>query len=308
LKHRRSSFVSIFSGFGYGLVFLSGTVAVSRYFLKKRARSIAISYCGGGVGLFAIPPLTRYLLETYSWRGSLFILAGLMLNCCVLTALYRPFHLTEEIEIEVIDEDDLDKTSVSGGPFKSTNGSVHSEIQANPLLSNGDRSADNKTVRRQKPLGPSLPRSFAEMRMEQMKNLKDDSDAASQRSITKAMLSQSIFGSHASFDYIINKRHKSSQMNIQHHDTDDTDTSYDDQRKHFSISFIELMFPKQLVTNTNFIIMMTATFLVGVPSFIPFSMLPDYAISAGTAESDVAWLLSAMGIGGNKDLPYFCLV
>ena len=233
----------------------------------------------------------------------MFILAGLMLNCCVLSVLYRPFYLTEEIDIELSKDDECDKPIETGHPEKPSKISMHTEIlQSSPLLSNGDHSSNTKPVERHKPLSPSTPRSFAEIRKEQMNilKLKEENDTVSQRSITKVMLSQSIFGSHASFDYIIEKRHrsKSSQINLNIPDNVENDTSINDQRKRFKVPFIELMFPKELITNMNFVIMMIATFLVGVPSFIPFSMLPDYAISAGTTQSNSAWLLSAMGIGG----------
>ena len=287
-------------GFGHGLVFLAGTVAVTRYFLKKRARALGISYCGSGIGLFALPPLVRFLLEQYSWRGSLIILAGLMLNCCVLSALYRPFRWTEEteeIDIELNKKDECDKPIENDHPEKPPNKSFEKDIQASPLLRNKDHLSNINLLKRQ--TFSSTQRNFAGIRQEQMKKLKEQTDNVSQQSITNSMLNQSICDSHASFDNIIENIHRSkgSQMNL---DSFETDANVNDQRKRFKMQFIELMFPKELITNMNFVIMMIATFLVGVPSFIPFSMLPDYAISTGTTHSNSAWLLSAMGIGGNK--------
>ncbi|XP_053403386.1 uncharacterized protein LOC123555097 isoform X2 [Mercenaria mercenaria] len=286
-------------GFGFGLVYLSGTVAISRYFLNKRALAIGISYCGSGIGLFVIPPLVRLLFEAYSWRGSLFILAGMMLNCCVCSVLYRPLH---PANVTFNEEDDVkvcDKSAAIDNCVTSGNEHVALE-QASPLLNNDNRLITDKPVKEGKLVSPSTPRSFAEMRKEQLQSLNEINDYASQRSLTKAVLSQSIFGSNASFQYIIEKHNKTkkSLLSLQKPNTKAAEIVINIQGNHFKCSLIESLFPKELVTNINFIIMMIATFLVGVPSFVPFSMLPDYALTTDSSPSQAAWLLSAIGIGG----------
>ena len=43
-----------------------------------------------GFGSFAIPPLAHYLLNNYEWRFAFIVFACLILQCCVLGALFRP--------------------------------------------------------------------------------------------------------------------------------------------------------------------------------------------------------------------------
>lgn len=45
---------------------------------------------GSPVFLCCLAPLNQYLLDKFGWRGSLFVLGSLMLNCCVAGALMRP--------------------------------------------------------------------------------------------------------------------------------------------------------------------------------------------------------------------------
>lgn len=50
---------------------------------------------GSPVFLSSLAPLNQYLLDMFGWRGTLLILGGLMLNCCVAGALMRPVPLSD---------------------------------------------------------------------------------------------------------------------------------------------------------------------------------------------------------------------
>ena len=49
-----------------------------------------IAVAGSGIGGFVFPPLVEFLIATYSWRGTLLILGGVMLNIVLCGALFRP--------------------------------------------------------------------------------------------------------------------------------------------------------------------------------------------------------------------------
>jgi len=80
----------VMGGVGMGLSYLPSIVIVGLYFEKRRATATGISVCGSGVGCFVIAPLMTTLLQAYGWQGSFLISAGLMLNCAVCGALFRP--------------------------------------------------------------------------------------------------------------------------------------------------------------------------------------------------------------------------
>ena len=80
-----------FAGIGYATLGITSTVIVQQYFDKKRSLASGIYAMGMGLGLLISPPVTRFLIDTYSWQGSLLILAGFTFQLVVLTALFRQF-------------------------------------------------------------------------------------------------------------------------------------------------------------------------------------------------------------------------
>jgi len=82
--------VIFFPGFGFGLIYLPAIVSVTCYFEKKRSLATGIAVCGSGLGTFVFAPLIEHLIVEYGWRGAILIIAGLVLNCAILGALFRP--------------------------------------------------------------------------------------------------------------------------------------------------------------------------------------------------------------------------
>ena len=95
----------VIGGFGLGLIYLPAVVAVGYYFESKRALATGISVCGSGVGTFLFAPLATHLLDTYGWKGSNLIFAGLCLNCAIFGALMRPL----ELKAKVVDPEDFNE-------------------------------------------------------------------------------------------------------------------------------------------------------------------------------------------------------
>ena len=80
--------------------------SVTCYFEKKRAFATGIAVCGSGLGSAILAPLIEWLINIYGWKGAMLIISGLILNCCVCGALFRP------IEYIKIQKDNLDKKIV----------------------------------------------------------------------------------------------------------------------------------------------------------------------------------------------------
>ncbi|XP_073997926.1 chaski isoform X1 [Rhodnius prolixus] len=77
------------AGLGLGLCYVTAVVSVAYWFDKKRTLATSLGACGTGVGTFLYAPLTRYLIDEYTWRGAVLILSGTLLNLCVCGALMR---------------------------------------------------------------------------------------------------------------------------------------------------------------------------------------------------------------------------
>lgn len=51
---------------------------------------MGVVFVGPGVGIFIFPPVIGFLMDRYTWRGSLLLVSALMLQCVVLGALLKP--------------------------------------------------------------------------------------------------------------------------------------------------------------------------------------------------------------------------
>ena len=92
----------VMGGIGFGMIYLPAVVAVGYYFETKRSLATGIAVCGSGVGTFAFAPLATYLLETFDWKNSLLILAGLILNCAVFGAMMRPLTYPKDKKVIIL--------------------------------------------------------------------------------------------------------------------------------------------------------------------------------------------------------------
>ena len=118
--------------FGCSL-FMAGQVIVHSYFHKRRTISSALAAAGTAVGkihsylcsvrditrnaqkiiffntkvffilaMFVWPPLTRYLIDTYSWRGASLIMGGICLNGLVAGSLLRPPPMKKVYKVKLV--------------------------------------------------------------------------------------------------------------------------------------------------------------------------------------------------------------
>ena len=80
-------------------MYLCAYVMIGHYFKEKRALATGIASCGSGVGTFIFAPLSVALLESFGWKGSMWIIAGIVLNGVVCGATFRPM-ITKSTELD----------------------------------------------------------------------------------------------------------------------------------------------------------------------------------------------------------------
>ena len=86
------------------MMYLCAYVMVGHYFEKYRALATGIASCGSGIGMFVFAPLSVVLIEYFTWKGAIWILAGIVLNGVVMGALFRPFSASPSPSSLVVDE------------------------------------------------------------------------------------------------------------------------------------------------------------------------------------------------------------
>ena len=77
-------------GLGFAMAYLPSSVLAGLYFEKHRSLASGVVTSGSGLGQTVFQMLCHVLIQHYGWKGSLFILAGLMLQCLVCATLLFP--------------------------------------------------------------------------------------------------------------------------------------------------------------------------------------------------------------------------
>lgn len=101
-------------GTGAGLSFPPTVYIVTSYFVKLRGLANGLCISGSALGSIILPPLLRWLLETYGYRGACMIMGGITLNVFVAAIFYEPVenHMirvpkNKKKALEDIEEEDI---------------------------------------------------------------------------------------------------------------------------------------------------------------------------------------------------------
>ncbi|XP_066259091.1 monocarboxylate transporter 5-like [Euwallacea similis] len=89
-------------GCGAGLSFPPTVYIVTSYFVKLRGIANGICISGSAFGSILLPPLLRFLLVSYGYRGTCMIMGGITLNVFVAALFYDPVekHFKKQIKEE----------------------------------------------------------------------------------------------------------------------------------------------------------------------------------------------------------------
>jgi MFS family permease len=69
----------LIGGLGAGANALPYMRTISAWFDRSRGLAIGMTLAGAGLGYTYVPPLLRFVIDSYSWRAAYFVLAGLIL-------------------------------------------------------------------------------------------------------------------------------------------------------------------------------------------------------------------------------------
>ena len=157
---------------------------VSTYFNKRRSLANGIAVSGASIGQFAIPPLLRYLVDTYSLRGALLIYGGLTLNVIVCGALFRPFTFYKKKKerldnIENEEEEKCLKNDTGNADFVAketeslvsvSEGANHVTV-SNASIERTNEVSDNNIIHNDKKLDKTLYTSTGSLHLASQQNI-----------------------------------------------------------------------------------------------------------------------------------------
>ena len=321
-KSNTNSISFSFSGVGLGLIYLPAIVSVTYYFEKRRSFATGLAVCGSGVGTFVFAPLTKMLVEQYSWKGAVLILAGLLLNCILCGALFRPLEMKQTTFDAPVPEpcdpseqkEKVGNGAVNGGVVKALkDADTHSEVgvvpngkgpSAVPLLAiksaNGKsafhsmQAIDDAVNKADPPL-----RSYASDHL--LHRVKHPEKPAHDLHKTISPMSRKdIFYGHSLQNIPIYRSNPAlytrSILSIPREIDDQEDSKKcqicsDDLKD----SFKEMM-DLSLMKNPLFVMFVISNFLTSIGFCIPYMFLPDWAIIQGIDPQKAPFLISVIGM------------
>ncbi|XP_047493158.1 monocarboxylate transporter 13-like isoform X1 [Penaeus chinensis] len=80
----------VIGGVGNGLANPHGFILGQMYFRRRRVAANALSMLGSSLGFMVMPPLVRFLANTYAHQGALLLWSAILLHGLVGAALYQP--------------------------------------------------------------------------------------------------------------------------------------------------------------------------------------------------------------------------
>ena len=84
-------------GAGCGVLYVTNSATLQTYFDKKRTLATGLATVGMSLGSAIIPPLTKLLIDVYTWRGAAMILGGISLQSTWLSMLLRPKSVKRDV-------------------------------------------------------------------------------------------------------------------------------------------------------------------------------------------------------------------
>lgn len=242
----------VVSGIGIGLTYLPAIVAVSFWFEVKRSLATGLAVCGSGIGTMIFSPLTRILLSEYGWKGTVLIVAAIMLNCIACGLLFKP--VTEgsgegsrEQEMSLLN--DISKNTISS-----------SLPDVNPAVRRLD-------FQRKRVQSESLPMAV----VKSVSHLRKDA----------------FYSGNLSNIPMYNKSKQEYQQAVTSHDQGLNEKEKDCcmiSRCLPSMSQLNEIMDPRLLCNTPFLLFCISNFLTSIGFSVPYIFLPDRGLQQGWAQ------------------------
>ena len=95
---------SVLYGLGTSCVFSASLVIISKYFKTRRSLALGIVMLGQGGGVLILSPLLQTMIDTFDWRTTYRIMAGIVPVLFLFGLTYSPNVQTEEVSNAPVEE------------------------------------------------------------------------------------------------------------------------------------------------------------------------------------------------------------
>lgn len=146
-------------GTGAGLSFPPTVYIVTSYFVRLRGLANGLCISGSALGSIILPPVLRYLLVNFGYRGACLIMGGITLNVWVAAIFYQPVekHLkrvkkVKQVEKLVGDDTIMEESEGNDDPEMGTStGQDRSAIKPKFMITGDDTPIATPTLEHKSP-------------------------------------------------------------------------------------------------------------------------------------------------------------
>ncbi|XP_052760857.1 monocarboxylate transporter 12-like isoform X2 [Mya arenaria] len=218
----------------------------------------------GGVGTFVFNHVMHLLISEYTWRGAVLVAAGAALNGAVFGLLLRPAPRREALPVAAVTSDEK---AVKIDECREISDTIKQSVEKEMNI--------EITMLKKYDLPLKHPKS----------NEKQIEMNSVHRNSYMPSLVIDINGS--GHDHVSRKCESETKL---------TNPGTLNRIRTTIMSAVEAVFPRELLKNRRLLMFMAFTFVFNLAFVIPFSLVPDEAISAGLSKYQATWLVSSIGI------------
>ncbi|KAK3603741.1 hypothetical protein CHS0354_023355 [Potamilus streckersoni] len=296
----------VLSGIGFGLIYLPAIVSIAYYFEEKRSFATGLAVCGSGLGAFIFNPFTKFLIDSYDWRGATLILGGIILNCVLCGAMFRPLQPSKKLSTANYERESKNEHEKEALVKNEANGE---KIPTAKMLSQSDSKAQ-----------PDFKSSSLQETSENLHSLamsdgalnkKGDKYAQHPHQAKKRLLSENYDSSKVPQAGVYQS---ASLINVSFPNSNPalylaSIASIPNQLKEETVEIcgcitvseplyrtLKNTFDFSLLKDVIFLMFVISNFFTSLGFNMPFIYLPDRAVDEGISEDDAKWLVSAVGI------------
>lgn len=264
---------------GLGIAYLPAIVAVSVYFEKRRSLAMGIAVCGSGIGTFLFAPLTSVLLSEYSWKGTVMIETGILLNCILCATIFRPLNVSTKPAAAVAEDNPMKvigteqpKTGVRSAPspeLTRTSAPASRDFAHSQQFSHPQKSAVSPTSSAQLRCPMARKDEFCSKNLEEIRQYQADRVECDCSLMT-----------------VKEQPNRQPEKNC----LEKIGITKDRRR-----TITETM-DFRLLLDVVFILFAVSTFLADSGSIVAYIFLANRGLRLGFSNSETAWLISMVGI------------
>jgi MCP family monocarboxylic acid transporter-like MFS transporter 14 len=182
---------SFLGGIGFGFIYLPAIVVVGQYFESKRALATGIAVAGSGFGTFVMPFVCQIAIDTFGWKYTLYMIAGMVFACILCGLLYKPLpepqfdleaHRQEAVERQQALFAALNRAEEDNEEsVRPTSGMSHGDGSGSPAKRAGIRTTSEKSEKED----GKEPLLDSEL-MQRLRECEDDTEDENETNVTPA--------------------------------------------------------------------------------------------------------------------------